>query len=100
MNYDLGYVDLERKLCSPLKIPSGQKCNPCLRNVLLPMSPGRTKGCMASPERRFKNSGFVAHRNVLQAGARDGIDGHYTPYGIPAAGTNPKANLSTSAASI
>jgi len=25
--------------CNCLKIPSGQKCNPCLRNVLLPMSP-------------------------------------------------------------
>jgi hypothetical protein len=30
------------QLCSPSKIPSGQKCNPSLRNLLLPMSPGRT----------------------------------------------------------
>jgi hypothetical protein len=27
---------------TPSTIPSDQKCNPCLRNVLLPMSPGRT----------------------------------------------------------
>jgi len=28
--------------CNCLKIPSGQKCNPCLRNVLLLMSQDRT----------------------------------------------------------
>ena len=27
-----------KKPCSPCRTPSGQKCNPCLRNVLLPMS--------------------------------------------------------------
>src|SRR4030095_12147036 len=31
-----------KKLCSPCRTPSGQKCNLCLRNVLLPMSPERT----------------------------------------------------------
>ena len=41
MEYDSGYIDLEGKLCSP-RTPSGQKCNPCLRNVLSPMSPERT----------------------------------------------------------
>jgi hypothetical protein len=42
MQYDLGYIDLEEKLCSLSKTPSGQKCNPCLRYVLLPMSSGQT----------------------------------------------------------
>ena len=42
MNYDLGYIDLEEKTLQPLETPSGPKCNLCLRNVLLPMSPGRT----------------------------------------------------------
>jgi hypothetical protein len=42
INYDLGYIDLEEKTLQPCRIPSGQKCNPCLRNVLLPMSPERT----------------------------------------------------------
>src|SRR6476660_6710091 len=31
-----------KKLCSPCRTPSGQKCNLCLRNLLLPMSPERT----------------------------------------------------------
>ena len=31
-----------RKLCSPSKIPSGQKCYLCLRYNLLPMCPVRT----------------------------------------------------------
>src|SRR4029077_8368783 len=31
-----------KKPCSPCRTPSGQKCNLCLRNVLLPMSPERT----------------------------------------------------------
>src|SRR5262249_54946816 len=31
-----------KKPCSPWRTPSGQKCNLCLRNVLLPMSPERT----------------------------------------------------------
>ena len=43
INYDLGYIDLEEKTLQPCRIPSGQKCNPCLRNVLLPMSPERTE---------------------------------------------------------
>ena len=42
MDYDLGYIDLEEKLCSPSTTPSGQKCYLCLRNVLLPMCPVRT----------------------------------------------------------
>ena len=41
MDYDLGYIDLEEKTLQPLENPSGQKCNLCLRNVLLPMSPER-----------------------------------------------------------
>jgi hypothetical protein len=36
MDYDLGYIDLEGKTLQPLENPSGQKCNPCLRNVLYP----------------------------------------------------------------
>ena len=43
MEYDLGYVDLEEKLCSPSRILSGQKCYLCLRYNLLPMSPGYTE---------------------------------------------------------
>ena len=43
MDYDLGYIDLEEKTLQPLQNPFGPKCNPCLRNVLLPMSPERTK---------------------------------------------------------
>src|SRR4029077_10041475 len=31
-----------KKPCSPCRTPSGQKCNLCLRHVLLPMSPERT----------------------------------------------------------
>ena len=42
MDYDLGYIDLEEKTLQPWRTPSGQKCNLCLRNVLLPMSPERT----------------------------------------------------------
>jgi hypothetical protein len=42
MDYELDYIDLGGKLCSPCRTPSGRKCNPCLRNVLLPMSPERT----------------------------------------------------------
>src|SRR5215472_6302839 len=47
MNYDLGYIDLEEKTLHPWRTPSGQKCNLCLRNVLLPMSPERTIERMA-----------------------------------------------------
>ena len=36
-----------KKLCSPSTTPSGQKCYLCLRNVLLPMSPGRTRNSLA-----------------------------------------------------
>jgi len=42
MDYDLGYVDLEKKLCSPSKIPLGPKRYLCLRNNLLPICPVRT----------------------------------------------------------
>ena len=31
-----------RKPCNPSTTPSGQGCHPCLRDVLLPMCPGRT----------------------------------------------------------
>jgi hypothetical protein len=53
MNYDLGYIDLEEKTCSPLKTPSGQKCNPCLRYVPLPMSHDRTENKLVG-ERGFE----------------------------------------------
>jgi len=42
MDYDLGYIDLEEKTLQPLENPFGPRCNLCLRNVLLPMSPERT----------------------------------------------------------
>ena len=32
MNYDLGYIDLEEKPCSPWTTSSGQNCNPSLRS--------------------------------------------------------------------
>jgi hypothetical protein len=34
MDYDLGYIDLEEKACSPLTTPLAQNCKLCLRNVL------------------------------------------------------------------
>ena len=37
------YLAREETLCSPYSIPSGQKCYLCLRYILLPMCPGRTK---------------------------------------------------------
>ena len=42
MHYDLGFIDLEQKTLQPLDNPSAQGCHPCLRYVLLPMSPVRT----------------------------------------------------------
>jgi hypothetical protein len=51
MNYDLGYIDLEDKTLQPSKIPSDQKCNPCLRYVLLPISLGRTNEEIGRGER-------------------------------------------------
>ena len=33
MDYDLGYIDLEEKLCSPWKTPSGQKCTYVLGTI-------------------------------------------------------------------
>src|SRR4029077_15931476 len=39
-----------RNLAAPGETPSGQKCNPCLRNVLLPMSPERTAEALAERE--------------------------------------------------
>jgi hypothetical protein len=42
MDYDLGYIDLEEKTLQPVQNPSGRKCNLCLRNVLLRISPERT----------------------------------------------------------
>ena len=44
MEYDLGYIDLERKTPQPLDNLLAQKCYPCSRYVLLPMCPGRTQG--------------------------------------------------------
>jgi Integrase core domain len=42
MTYDLGYFDLEQKTLQPSTTPSARGCHPCLRHVLLPMSPGWT----------------------------------------------------------
>src|SRR5262245_30123056 len=42
MAYDLGYIDLEQKHCSLSTTRSLPGCHPCLRYVLLPMSPART----------------------------------------------------------
>ena len=42
MDYDLGYFDLETRVLETLENPFDQKCYPCLRYVVLPMSPGRT----------------------------------------------------------
>jgi hypothetical protein len=42
MHDDLGFIDLEQKPCNPSTTPSAQGCHPCLRDALLPMSPGRT----------------------------------------------------------
>ena len=42
MHYDLGFIDLEQKTLQPLDNPLAQGCHPCLRYVLLPMSPVRT----------------------------------------------------------
>jgi hypothetical protein len=39
MHYDLGYIDLEEKLCSPSKMFSCPKCILVFRNNLLPMCP-------------------------------------------------------------
>jgi hypothetical protein len=35
-----GYFDLETRVLEPLENPSAQKCYPCDRYILLPMSPG------------------------------------------------------------
>src|SRR6058998_270717 len=42
MHYDLGYFDVEQKPCNHSTTRSARGCHPCLRYVLLPMSPGRT----------------------------------------------------------
>ena len=42
MHYDLGFIDLEQKTLQPLDNPFGTGCHPCLRYVLLPMSPVQT----------------------------------------------------------
>jgi hypothetical protein len=34
MDYDLGYIDLEKKTLQPLNNPLAQKCKACLRNAL------------------------------------------------------------------
>ncbi|HEX3415978.1 MAG TPA: hypothetical protein VHT21_06180, partial [Stellaceae bacterium] len=43
MHYDLGFIDLEQKTLQPLDNPFGTGLSPCLRYVLLPMSPVRTE---------------------------------------------------------
>jgi len=40
-----------KELCSPSTIRSARGCHPCLRYVLLPMSPGWTRGCVVAEER-------------------------------------------------
>ena len=44
MQYDLGYFDDETCRLEPVETPSVQKCYPCLRNEVLPMSPEWTLG--------------------------------------------------------
>ena len=46
MAYDLGYIDLEQKTLQTIDNPFGRGCHPCLRYVLLPMSPGWTHAIM------------------------------------------------------
>jgi hypothetical protein len=64
MNYDLGYIDLEEKTLQPLKNPFGPKCNLCLRNVLLPMSPERT----GLPAPKTLLHGAIAHEQLSSNG--------------------------------
>ncbi len=57
MHYDLGYFDLEQKTCNPSTTRSARGCHPCLRYVLLPMSPGwtqciRRRGSQSTPIER------------------------------------------------
>ena len=40
MEYDLVYFDPETRVLEPLENPLAQKCYPCDRYILLPMSPG------------------------------------------------------------
>jgi hypothetical protein len=42
MDYDSGYFDLESRVFEPLENAFGPKCYPCLRYVVLAMSPSRT----------------------------------------------------------
>ena len=49
MDYDLGYFDLETRVLEPWKIRSAQKCYPCSRYILLPMSPGWTLCDLVEP---------------------------------------------------
>ena len=43
MHYDLGYTDLEQRALQTIDNRSARGCHPCLRNIPLPMSPGRTQ---------------------------------------------------------
>jgi hypothetical protein len=54
MHYDLGHFDLEqpwsRKPCGPSTTRPARGCHPCLRYVLLPISPGRTQYLVVAGE--------------------------------------------------
>jgi hypothetical protein len=54
---DLGYIDLSNVPCKPSTTRSGQGCHLCLRYVLSPICPGRTKvkGC-GGPRPPFVNN--------------------------------------------
>jgi hypothetical protein len=51
IDYDLGYIDLEQRTLQPTDTPSAQGCHPCLKYVLLPMSPGWTPLSLGDPGR-------------------------------------------------
>ena len=55
LHYDLGYIDLEQRTLQTIDNPFGTRLSlrttPCLRYILLPMSPGRTWGKMVAEER-------------------------------------------------
>src|SRR6516225_7869709 len=67
-----------KKPCSPCRTPSGQKCNLCLRNVLLPMSPERTlKGCASQVGIALRRGGSCASQ-IVKTESRDVNDTCHT----------------------
>src|ERR1700760_3579447 len=64
-----------RKLCSPSKIPSGQKCYLCLRNELLPMCPVRTRVRFGSPSKKGSHSQRKRQRGAPLVGGHSAVSG-------------------------